>query len=97
MYDIKLEKTEVTNRIALIVDKFFQDNSLYQEKLDKEEVLKLLLNLFGDLSPEEIKAIDEHELTRRIRKIMTLHAVAGTLNDLTPEQIKIFDEAVEGR
>ncbi len=44
-----------------------------------------------------MEAIDESELTRRIRKIMTFHAVAGTLNDLTPEQIKIFDEAVEGR
>ncbi len=41
-----------------------------------------------------MRAIKEHDLTRRISKILTLEVVAGTLNDLTPEEIAIFDAAV---
>lgn len=57
----------------------------------------MLVDMFGQFSPKEIRTITEHELTRRIRKILTLEAVSGTLNDLTSEQIAIFDAAVEGR
>ncbi|MGI2903896.1 hypothetical protein [Tolypothrix sp. VBCCA 56010] len=57
----------------------------------------MLVNLFGKFSPEEMKAIPDNELSRIIKKILTLEAVSGTLNDLTPEQIKIFDEAVLGK
>lgn len=57
----------------------------------------MLVSLLEKFSLEDMRAISEHELTRRIKKIMTLEAVSGTLNDLTPEQIEIFDAAVEGR
>ncbi len=55
----------------------------------------MLVELFGQLSAEEMRAITEHELTRRIDKILVLEAVSGTLNDLTPEQIKMYDDAVK--
>ena len=57
----------------------------------------MLVDLFASFSEEEFRAITDNELTRRIKKLLTLEAVSGTLNDLTPEQMAIFDEAVEGR
>ncbi|NMG10691.1 hypothetical protein [Brasilonema sp. UFV-L1] len=97
MYDIANYKYELMNRISPIVGKLFQSNSLYQVKLDKDEMLEMLVSLFGKFSPEDIRAISDKELTKRIDKILVLEAVSGTLNDLTPEEIEIFDAAVEGR
>ncbi|RCJ26011.1 hypothetical protein A6770_26970 [Nostoc minutum NIES-26] len=88
---------EVLNRIAPIVEKLIKGNSLYQVKLNQQEMIEMLVELFGQFSPKEMRAIPEHDLTRRIRKILTLEAVSGTLNDLPPEQIAIFDAAVEGK
>ena len=60
-------------------------------------MIQILVSLLENFSSEEMNAISDNELTGRIRKIMILEAVSGTLNDLTPEQLKIFDAAVEGR
>ncbi|MBX9254120.1 hypothetical protein H1Q63_09200 [Desmonostoc muscorum CCALA 125] len=97
MQEISSQRDALVTRILPIVEKLFLENNLYQLKLEKQEMIKMLLDMFGQFSPEEMKAITEHDLTRRIRKILTLEAVSGTLNDLTPEQIAIFDAAVEGR
>ncbi|MEH1817537.1 MAG: hypothetical protein V7L31_00310 [Nostoc sp.] len=86
---------ELNNRISLIVEKLIKGNSLYQTKLNQQEIIKMLTELFGQLSPEEMRAITDYELTRRIDKVLILEAVSGTLNDLTPEQIKMYDEAVK--
>jgi hypothetical protein len=97
MQELANYQAELTNRISPIVDKLIRGNSLYMVKLDQHEMIEMLVELFGQFSPEEMRAIKEHDLIRRIGKILTLEAVAGTLNDLTPEQIAIFDAAVEGR
>ena len=98
MNDIHMDKNnEVINRIFPIVENLFQGNSLFQVRLNKEEILQLLVKLFEKFSLEEFKTISDRELTRRIRKIMTVEAVSGTLNDLTPEQLEVFDAAVAGR
>lgn len=96
MYESQ-DKNEVFERVLPIVEKLFEANSLYQVKLDKNEMVQLLVSLFEKFSLEEMTAISEQALTRRIKKIMTLEAVSGTLNDLTQEEIEIFDAAVEGR
>ncbi len=70
---------------------------VYTVRLNKRAMIDMLVELFGKCTPEEMRAISEHDLTRRITKILTVETVSGTLNDLTPEQIKMFDEAVEGR
>jgi hypothetical protein len=88
---------ELRERISTLVDKLFRKNSLYMVKLDQHEMTEMLIELFNRLSPEEMRAIKEHDLTRRISKILTLEAVSGTLNDLSPEEIAIFDAAVEGK
>ncbi|MFN6563320.1 MAG: hypothetical protein RMY28_026485 [Nostoc sp. ChiSLP01] len=94
MQEISSQRDALAARILPIVEKLFQDNNLYQLKLDKQQMIEMLVNMFGQFTPEEMKAITEHELTRRIDKILVVEAVSGTLNDLTPEQIKMYDEAV---
>ncbi|MEA5552025.1 hypothetical protein VB713_13830 [Anabaena cylindrica UHCC 0172] len=88
---------ELTERISHVVDKLFQGSSFYMVKLDQYEMTEMLIGLFSRFSPEEMRAIKEHDLTRRIDKILVLEAVAGTLNDLTPEEIAIFDASVSGK
>jgi hypothetical protein len=97
MQEVKKENPELENRIKPIVEKLIKSSSLYQVKLKKDEMVKMLVDLFASFSEEEFRAISENELIRRIQKLLTLEAVSGTLNDLTPEQIAIYDEAVEGR
>jgi hypothetical protein len=95
MQEISSQRDVLIAQILPIVEKLFQDNNLYQLKLDKQEMIEMLVNMFGQFTPEEMKAITEPDLTRRIDKILVLEAVSGTLNDLTPEQIKMYDEAVK--
>lgn len=95
MPEVSTYHQEVSNRISPIVEKLIKGNSLYQVKLNQQEMIEMLVELFGELSPEEMGAITEHELTRRIDKILVLEAVSGTLNDLTPEQIKMYDDAIK--
>lgn len=97
MQEVSNYHQELFDRISPIVDKLFKSNSLYLVRLKKWEIMEMLVDLFGRFTPEEMRAIPEEDLTRRIDKILVLEAVSGTLNDLTPEQIKIFDEAVEGK
>lgn len=97
MYEYQ-DKNEVFERVLPIVEKLFEDNSLYQTRLNKTEMVQLLVDSLEKLlSLKEIRAINNEDLTKRIDSILVLEAVSGTLNDLTPEQLKIFDEAVEGR
>ncbi|MBR8837931.1 MAG: hypothetical protein DSM106950_28995 [Stigonema ocellatum SAG 48.90 = DSM 106950] len=97
MQEVSNYTQELTNRISAIVDKLFKGNSFYMVRLKKQERIEDLVSLFGKFSLEEFRAIPDHELTRRISKLLTLEAVSGTLNDFTPEQMKIFDESVEGK
>ena len=85
------------NQISPIVEKLMRGNSLYQVKLNKREIIAMLVDLFGQFSPEEMREIHEDELVRRIDKILVLEAVSGTLNDLSPEEIAIFDAVVAGQ
>ncbi|WP_373525849.1 hypothetical protein [Nostoc sp.] len=95
MQEVSSYHQELTNRISPIVDNLFKRNSLYLVKLKKWEMIEMLVDLFGKFSPEEMRAIKDDDLTRRIDSILVLEAVSGTLNDLTPEQIKMYDEAVK--
>jgi hypothetical protein len=97
MQEVSNYTQELRNRISPIVEKLFKGSSFYTVRLKKQERIEDLVNLFGELSSEDFQAISNYELTRRIKKLLTLEAVSGTLNDLTPEEIKIFDEAVEGK
>ncbi len=97
MYEVSQGKDIFLVRISQIVNNLIGSNSLYQEKLDKKEIILDLIDLFKQFSPEEFATIEDEDLTHRIDRILVTDAVSGTLNDLTPEQMKMFDEAVEGR
>ncbi len=97
MQEISNYNQELIDRISPIVERLFKSNSLYIVKLKKGEILEMLVELFGQFTPEEMRAIKDEDLTQRIDSLLVLDAVSGTLNDLTPEQLKMFDEAVEGR
>lgn len=97
MQEVSNYTQELVDRISPIVEKLFKTNSLYLVKLKRWEMLEMLVELFGQFTSEEMRAIKDEDLTRRIDSILALDVISGTLNDLTPEQIKMFDEAVEGR
>ncbi|MEH2468345.1 hypothetical protein [Nostoc sp.] len=63
---------ELSKYISPIVEKLIKGNSLYQVKLNQQEMIEMLVELFGQFSPEEIRTITEHELIRRIDKILVL-------------------------
>ena len=96
MYEVSQEKDVFLVRISQIINNLIDSNSFYQEKLDKNEMVLDLVDLFKQFSLEEFTRIEDEDLTHRIDRILVTHAVSGTLNDLTPEQMKMFDEAVEG-
>jgi hypothetical protein len=97
MQEVYSERNVAIARISAIIEKLIEKNSLYKEKLDKEEMIQHLAKFVDKFSPEYVKSINQDELTNRINKILVIEAVSGTLNDLTPEQIEMYDEAVEGR
>lgn len=97
MYEVSDEKKEVLSRVSPIVEKLIQGDSLFQDKLDKDEMIQLMVSLFAKFSPEELRAISDKELTKRIESILVIEAMAGLLDDFTPEQMEMFDAAVEGR
>jgi len=97
MQEVTKENPELINRIKPIVEKLIKENSLYQVKLKKDEMVKKMVDLFGEFTSEEFQAISDNDLIKRIDSILVIEAVSGTLNDLTPEEIAIYDEAVEGR
>ncbi len=95
MQEVYGEREVAITRISKIVDNLIGSNSLYQERLDKQEIIQHLVSLLGKFSPDFIKAISDNELTNRIDSILVIEAVSGTLNDLTSEQMKMFDAAVK--
>ncbi len=95
MQEVSSYHQELINRISPIVGNLFKGNSLYQVKLNQQEMSQMLVELFGQFSPEEIREIKDDDLTDRIDSILILEAVSGTLNDLTVEQIDMFDAAVK--
>lgn len=97
MVEVVSYHQELRERIAPIVEKLFQGNSLYVVRLQQQEMIEMLVELFAKFNPEEMREIKDNDLKERIDSILVLEAVSGTLNDLTPEEIAIFDAAVKGK
>lgn len=95
MQEVYGEREVAITRISKIVDNLIGGNSLYQERLDKQEIIQHLVSLLDKFSPDLIKAISDNELVNRIDSILVVEAVSGTLNNLTPEQMEMFDAAVK--
>jgi len=97
MTQVDREYKTVFSRIPEIVADLLKSDRMF-EKLEKNEMIKCIsVTLKKYLSPEEILAIDEVELTRRIDKLLAIEVMYRLLDDLEPEQIEMFDAAVSGR
>ncbi|QJB43379.1 hypothetical protein [Dolichospermum flos-aquae] len=84
-------------KLTEIVKTLIDNNPLYQENLDIQEMLKVINRTFDPVDVPDVNNISEQELTKRIKRILSLHLVSGMLNDLTPEQMRIFDGSVKRR
>ena len=82
-------------KLTEIVKTLIDNNPLYQENLDRQEMLEVINRNFDPVKVIDVNSISEQELTKRIKRILSLHLVSGMLNDLTPEQMRIFDESVK--
>jgi hypothetical protein len=82
-------------KLTEIVKTLIDNNPLYQENLDRQEMLEVINRNFDPVKVIDVNSISEQELTKRIKSILSLHLVSGMLNDLTPEEMRIFDESVK--
>lgn len=82
-------------KLPQIVTTLIENNLLYQENLDREKMIELINNIFNPAEVPDINSISEEQLTKRIKRILSLNLVSGMLNDFTPEQMRIFDESVK--
>ncbi|WP_232317106.1 hypothetical protein [Anabaena sp. CA = ATCC 33047] len=97
MQEFSGERNLAIERISKIIGDLFLSNRLYQQRLNKEDMIQHLIQVLDKFSPEVLKAISDEELVHRIDSILVVEAVSGTLNDLTPEQIEMFDSSVNRR
>jgi len=82
-------------KLPQIVTTLIENNPLYQENLDREKMIELINNIFNPAEVPDINSISEEQLTKRIKRILSLNLVSGMLNDFTPEQMRIFAESVK--
>jgi len=98
MIQVSTAKDAALSRISAIVEELIKTNTLYQEELEKNELMQIFSDLLDRVvEPEEIISLGGERLTKRVKGVMASEATAGMLLDLTPEQIEMFDAAVEGR
>ncbi|MBE9050576.1 hypothetical protein IQ243_09155 [Nostocales cyanobacterium LEGE 11386] len=96
MNNIYFQQQTDFQRISALIEDLIANNSLYQERLDKNKMTNKIYNLFiQPNSGDDINTITQDDLANRINQILVVEAMAGLLNDLTPEEMKIFDEAVK--
>lgn len=97
MAEVAVSKDAVLSRISGIVDSLMPTKNLFQERLNKDELMQIFSHLLEEVSPEELLSLEDERLTKRVKGVMVVEATAGILNDLTPEQMEMFDASVEGR
>ena len=91
-------KNATLARISGIVEKAIQEDSQFQQELDRGEMTTIVYTTIAEnLSAEQLDAIDDREFARRIKKMLVLELVSGMLDDLSREQMENFDAAVERR
>lgn len=97
MTQVSAEKDTAMFRISRIVEQLIQNNSLFQEQLDRNRVMQIFSDLLENIALEEILSLEEEKLVKRVDALMATELLYGMLDDLTPEQMARFDAAVEGR
>ena len=96
-----LNMTQITNhqtnsqKLTQIVENLIDNNPIYQENLDRQEMILMINQNFNPVAIPDLNSISEEELIKRIKRILSLNLVSGMLNDFTPEQMRLFDESVK--
>ncbi len=83
-------------RIAKAVDTVMNEDEIFRQELDRDNVIEFLISIMQKFSVEDFLGIDEAELKKRISRLMALNMLSTLLDGFTPEQKRIFNEAVKG-
>ncbi|TAF08721.1 MAG: hypothetical protein EAZ77_06490 [Nostocales cyanobacterium] len=96
MNNTSIKEQTTHKRISAIVENLIANNSVYQERLEREQMINYIYELFNKPNTvPPVETMEEEDLTERINQILVVHAMAGLLDDFTPEEMAIFDEAVK--
>ncbi|MFB2834011.1 hypothetical protein [Floridanema evergladense] len=90
-------QSAVLSRISDIVDRIMQSRPVYQEELTKNEVMEKFASLLNNILPEQLMVLDDENLTKRVKGVMSIELMTHLLDGLTPEEVETFNAAVEGR
>ena len=82
-------------KITEIVERLMDEQPLYEENLNRQEMIEVMKENFTAINVPDLNEISEDELAKRIKRLLSLYLVSGMLSDFTPEEIKMFDEAVK--
>jgi hypothetical protein len=89
----RVEGEDIISRISKVIDKVISEDEAFKE-IDRTKILKELSGMIGEIN---LHQVSDDELYSRIKKILALELVFGTLGNLLDKQIKTFDEAVKRR
>ncbi len=84
-------------RLTPLINRLLATDEVYRSEFNHKELLEYLVREMEYHNPEEFLAIRDHDLTRRVERLMALELVYGLLDDFSSEEIQLFDEAVAGR
>ena len=89
-------KHPVLERLSKIVDQLFQNNTLYQQELNKEKIMETLSSLLDKVSPQKLIILDDEQLTKRVKAVMSTELMSNLIDELKPEEVEKFNAVVEG-
>ncbi len=96
MSNTSIKEQTTYKRISAIVKNLIANNSVYQERLERELMIERMYELFTRPNlGDDVETITDDDLSQRINKILAVEAMVGLLDDFTPEEMAIFDEAVK--
>ena len=97
MTQASTEKNTVLKRISEMIDQVMENDSLYQEELDRDELIETFSKILDRVSPQILLPLNDEQLKERVDRVMSTELLWTTPNDLTPEEIEMFNAVVEGR
>jgi mannitol-1-phosphate/altronate dehydrogenase len=93
-----LKEQTTYKRISAIVENLITNNSVYQERLDQQQMIERMYELFTQPNlGDDVDTIADDDLSQRINQILVVHALSGLLDDFTPEEMAIFVNGISTR
>ena len=92
-----MEKNIVLKRISEMIDQVMENYSLYQEELDRDELMETFSKILDRVSSQILLPLNDEQLKEKIDRVMSTELLSTILDDFTPEEKEMFHTAVEGR